>query len=77
MKNYKEIFEDEVNFYYMNLSNGYKTNKKAKKNLVERTNGNYKLLCSLKNYDEIGIVEFVADDEFSIDYKNLIIEIDE
>lgn len=67
---YKNKFDD-INFYYQNIQQGYKMNEKAKENLAQRCNYDYELLCSLKNYDTIGLVEYVADNQFDIDYDNL------
>lgn len=70
--NNKEIYSD-IDFYYSNLKNGYKINLKAKENLLEATNYDYDLLVELKNYDEIGIAEYVANNQFYIDYDEKII----
>ena len=71
MENYKEIFDNDIKFYYMNLTNGYKKSEKAKEILAERCNHDYKLLCELSNYDEIGLVEYVIAGNFDIDYENM------
>lgn len=57
----KEFLEGK--FYTMNLNNKYKIEKKAIDNL---SNINLATLKKIKNYDEIGIVEYVADNNFFI-----------
>lgn len=56
--------EFEIKFYTQNLVNGYKIEQKAIKNLKQ--NYNEEILKRIKNYDEIGIVEAVADDRYHI-----------
>ncbi len=58
-------------FYTMNLVNGYGVQKQAIKNLYARGYTNEELI-KIENYDEIGIVEYVADNQFYIE-NNLII----
>lgn len=58
-------------FYTMNLVNGYAIEKKAIENLYARGYTNEELI-KIENYDEIGIVEYVADNQFYIE-NNLII----
>lgn len=65
----ESVEEFEPEFYYQNLNNGYQINKKAVENLLSRYSKEE--LIRVKNYDEIGIVEFVADDEYYIE-DNLI-----
>lgn len=74
MENLKELLEKyeiesieefEPKFYYMNLTNGYAINKKAVKNLLD--NYSKEELIKIKNYDEIGLVEYVADNDFYIE----------
>lgn len=66
-----EEFNPEYVFYDMNLSNGYKQvcRRKAKENLLN--NYSKEELIKVKNYDEIGIIEAVADNDFYIE-DNLI-----
>lgn len=66
-----ERIEDFVpEFYYQNLVNGYNINKKAVKILLDRYSKEE--LIKVTNYDEIGIVEYVADDDFYIKDNKII-----
>lgn len=60
-------------FYTMNLVNGYSIEKQAIKNLYDRGYKNEELI-KIKNYDEIGIVEYVAKNEFYIENDYIIKE---
>ena len=79
MKDVKELLEkyeiesvDEFvpEFYYQNLTNGWAINKKAVKILLDRYSKED--LIRITNYKEIGIVEFVADDDFYIKDNKII-----
>lgn len=61
----------EIKFYTMNLKNANIIEKKAIKNLKERYSNNLEQLERITNYDEIGIVEYVADNNYFI-YNNKI-----
>lgn len=50
-------------FYTMNLTNKYEIEKKAIENLM---NYDLETLKKIKNYDEIGIIEYVAKNDFFI-----------
>lgn len=63
----------EPTFYYQNLTNGYQINRKAVDNLLEYYTK--KELIKIKNYNEIGIVEYVAKDQYNI-INNLIVLIE-
>ena len=67
------VEEFEPTFYYQNLTNGYQINKKAVNNLLKYYTK--KELIKIKNYNEIGIVEYVAKDQYDI-INNLIIPIE-
>lgn len=60
-------------FYYGNLVNGWTINKRAVDNLLN----SYSIeeLINIDNYDEIGIVEYVADNNYYIE-NNHIYKID-
>ena len=60
-------------FYTMNLVNGYGVQKQAIKNLYARGYTNEELI-KIENYDEIGIVEYVADNQFYIENNKIIRE---
>lgn len=68
----ENIEEFEPRFYTMNLINGHLIEKKAIANLYARGFTN-EYLIKIKNYDEIGIVEYVANDHFDI-IDNVIIK---
>lgn len=69
-----EDIEDFIpKFYTMNLVNGYSIEKQAIKNLYDRGYTNEELI-KIKNYDEIGIVEYVANNEFYIENNYIIKE---
>lgn len=70
----ENIEEFEPKFYTMNLTCGRAIEKQAIKNLYDRGYTN-KDLIKIKNYDEIGIVEYVADNRFDI-IDNMIIKED-
>ena len=61
----ESIDEFEPKFYTMNLICGRAVEKQAIKNLYSRGYTNYDLI-QIENYDEIGIVESVAEDNFDI-----------
>lgn len=67
--------EDYLNnkFYTKNLTNGKEIKKDAIKNLIER---GYSLeeLAKIENYNEIGIVEYVAKGNYSIENNQIIKE---
>ena len=65
----QSVEEFEPKFYYANLVNGYQINKKAVNNLLKYYTKEQ--LIKIQNYDEIGIVEHVADDNYYIE-DNLI-----
>ena len=62
-------------FYTMNLTNRVATQDKAIKNLYARGYTNEELI-KIKNYTEIGIVEYVANDKFYIENDYIIREED-
>lgn len=62
-------------FYIQNLQNGIATQDKAIKNLYARGYTNEDLI-KIKNYTEIGIVEYVAKDQFYIENDYIIREED-
>lgn len=68
----ESIDEFEPNFYTMNLVCGSIVKKKAIKNLFEQYPKEE--LIFVKNYNEIGIVEFVADNQFYIENDMIIAE---
>ncbi len=69
----ENLEEFEPKFYYQNLTNGYKINKKAVENLY--TSGYTKAeLILIDNYDELGIVEYVADNQFYIKNNHIYID---
>ena len=62
-----ESIEDfRPKFYTMNLRNKVAIEDKAIRNLKARGYTNEELI-KIKNYDEIGIVEYVADNQFYIE----------
>lgn len=66
-----ENIEDfEPKFYTTNLKNGRLVEKKAIQNLLERYSKEELIL--VENYNEIGIVEFVAENEFCIENNRII-----
>ena len=65
--------EFEPKFYTMNLKNGYKTNKEAIENLYNRGYSKEELI-KIENYNEIGIVEYVAKNQFYIENNHIYIE---
>lgn len=80
-KNYDELLEKyeiesieefEPKFYYANLTNGYQINKKAVNNLLE--NYSKEELIKIANYDEIGIVEYVAKNQYYIEDDRIIVD---
>lgn len=60
-------------FYTMNLVNGYNVQKQAIENLYARGYTNEELI-KIENYDEIGIVEYVADNQFYIENNRIMKE---
>lgn len=70
----ENIEEFEPKFYTMNLTAGRLIEKKAIANLYSRGFTNEELI-KIKNYDEIGIVEYVANNRFDI-IDNMIIKED-
>ena len=68
----ESIEEFIPNFYTMNLVNGYLIEKEAIKNLLERYSKEELIL--VENYDEIGIVEFVAKGEYTIENNKIIVD---
>ena len=60
-------------FYTMNLTNKVAIENKAIKNLYARGYTNEELI-KIKNYTEIGIVEYVANDKFYIENDYIIRE---
>lgn len=59
----------EIKFYTMNLTNANLIEKKAIENLREQYSDD--VLSKITNYDETGIVEYVADNNYFI-YNNKI-----
>lgn len=61
-------------FYTQNLTNWYDIEKQAFKNLLDK----YTLidLLLIENYNEIGIVEYVTDNQFYIENDKIIIDED-
>ena len=57
-------------FYYQNLTNGWSINKKAVKILLDQYSKEE--LIKITNYDEIGIVEYVASNDFYIKNNKII-----
>lgn len=51
-------------FYYSNLVNGYQINKRAVNNLLN--NYTIEQLIQVDNYNELGLVEYVADNNYYI-----------
>lgn len=71
-----ESIEDfRPKFYTMNLTNRVAIEDKAIKNLYARGYTNEELI-KVKNYTEIGIVEYVANDKFYIENDYIIREED-
>ena len=70
----ESIDEFEPKFYTMNLKNGYSIEKQAIKNLLQRYSKEELIL--VENYDEIGIVEYVADNQFYIENNRIITDED-
>lgn len=69
----ESIEEFEPKFYTMNLVNKREIEKKAIENLYKRGYTNDELI-KIENYDEIGIVEYVADNQFCIKNNKIIAE---
>lgn len=72
--NIESIEEFEPNFYISNLTNGYSIKKKAIDNLFSRYD--VEDLIFIENYNEIGIVEYVAKGQYYIKDNKIIIEED-
>lgn len=71
-----ESIEDfRPKFYTMNLRNKVAIEDKAIRNLKARGYTNEELI-KIKNYDEIGIVEYVADNKFYIENDYIFTEED-
>lgn len=71
-----ESIEDfRPKFYIQNLQGGVAIEDKAIKNLYARGYTNEELI-KIKNYTEIGIVEYVANDKFYIENDYIIREED-
>lgn len=68
----ESVEEFEPSFYTQNLVNGRTIEKKAINNLLN----NYKKeeLILIENYNECGIVEFVASNQFHIEDNKIIID---
>lgn len=64
----------EPTFYYQNLVNGYQINKQAVNNLLAHYSK--ETLLKIRNYRQIGIVEFVAENKYYV-HDNYIIVIDD
>lgn len=62
----ESIEEFQPDFYTMNLVDGYEIKKKAIKNLFDRFENCKEQLLFIENYDEIGIVEYVANDKYDV-----------
>lgn len=71
----ESIEEFKPKFYIMNLNNKVAIEDKAIKNLYARGYTSEELI-KIKNYDEIGIVEYVANDKFYIENDYIIKEED-
>lgn len=56
-------------FYYSNLVNGYQINKKAVANLLN--NHTIEELVQVDNYNELGLVEYVADNNYYIENNHI------
>lgn len=68
-----ESVEDFVpEFYYQNLTNGASINRKAVENLLNQYSKEE--LIKIENYDELGIVEAVANDRYHIEDNKIIAE---
>lgn len=68
------ILNNQNVFYTKNLTNGYIIEERAFKNLLSR----YTLsdLLLIENYGDIGLVEYVASNQFYIKNNKIIIDID-
>lgn len=71
----ESIEEFRPEFYIQNLRCGISIQDKAIKNLYARGYTNEELI-KIKNYDEIGIVEYVANNQFYIENDYIIREED-
>lgn len=71
----ESIEEFRPKFYIQNLQNRVYIQDKAIKNLYDRGYTNEELI-KIKNYTEIGIVEYVADNKFYIENDYIIKEED-
>lgn len=71
----ESIEEFVPEFYYQNLLNGRKINNQAVKILLDRYSKEE--LIKIENYNEIGIVEYVAKDDFYIKDNKIIIGYEE
>lgn len=71
----ESIEEFRPKFYIQNLRGGISIQDKAIKNLYDRGYTNEELI-KIKNYTEIGIVEYVADNKFYIENNYIIKEED-
>lgn len=69
----ESVEEFEPEFYHQNLTNGYKINKKAVENLYSKGYTKEELIL-IDNYDELGIVEYVADNQFYIKNNHIYID---
>lgn len=66
----ESVEEFEPNFYHMNLTNGYVINRRAVNNLLQ--NYSKEELIKITNYNEIGIVEYVANNQYYIENNEII-----
>ena len=66
----ESVDEFQPEFYTMNLVNSYSINSKAVDNLLSMYSKED--LIKIENYDEIGIVEYVADNRFYIKDNRII-----
>lgn len=69
----ESVEEFRPRFYIQNLRGGVAIQDKAIKNLYDRGYTNEELI-KIKNYDEIGIVEYVANNRFYIENDYIIRE---
>lgn len=68
----ENIDDFEPTFYYQNIVNGYQINRRAVSNLLD--NYSKEDLIKIENYDEIGIVEYVANNQYHIEDNKIIVE---
>lgn len=69
----KSVDEFTPHFYTQNLQMGYKIEQQAIKNLYDKGFTNEELIL-IDNYNDIGIVEYVAKNNFYIENNHIFIE---